>query len=62
MHLVHGVAGFEQVGLARAGRGPAHRHAAHRALAGDDHAAAGGATRVAEVADFDAGHVGDRTV
>jgi hypothetical protein len=61
MHLLHQVAGREQVGLARAGRRAAHVHAAHGAVARHDDGAAGGAAGVGEMADFDAGDVGDGT-
>ena len=59
MHLLHEVAGGQQIGLARAGRGAAHIDTGHGARARDDHGAARGATTVAVVAYLDAGHVGD---
>ncbi|MNV67538.1 hypothetical protein D3C71_1603420 [compost metagenome] len=59
VHLVHQVGGVEQVRLARARSGAAHIHACHRAFAGDDDGAAGGAAGFGEVAHLNARHAGD---
>ena len=63
VYPVHQVAGVQQIGLTRARRGTAHVHAAYCARAvrspRDDDRAARGTARVGEVADFNAGDLGD---
>ena len=59
MRPVYQVGGVQQVGLSGAGRCAPHIHAGHGAGAGNDHAAAGGAAGVGELADLNAGHPGD---
>ena len=59
VHTIDQVLGPQQVGLARAGRAAAHVDTGHRALRAQHDGAAGGARRVREVADREAGDVGD---
>ena len=59
MHRVHRIARIEQVGLARARCSTSHVHAGDGAAARQHHAAAGGPAGVGEMADLNAGHVGD---
>ena len=59
MHLLHKVAGSQQIGLAGARRGAAHVHAADGSLLADDDGAAGCCLEVGGVAHENAGHVRD---
>ena len=59
VHAIDHVGRRQQVGFARAGRRAAHIDTRHCALARDHHAAAGGTPAVGEMADLDAGDVGD---
>ena len=62
MHLLHEIARREQIGFARAGRCATNVDPADRAVVRDDHSAAGGAARIGEMTDFDAGDIGDGSV
>ena len=59
VHLLDQVAGVEQIGLARAGRGATHIDTGHGPRTGQHHAAARGAAAFSEMADLDTGHTGD---
>ncbi len=62
VNLFNEVERIQQVGLARAGRAAAHVHARDRALAAQDHAAAGQRLVILRLPNLDAWHVGDRVV
>jgi hypothetical protein len=60
MHPLDEVERRQQIGFAGSGRRTPDIDAAHRAGFGEHHGAAGGAAGLGEVADADAGHIGDR--
>ena len=59
VHLLHQIAGVQQIGLARAGGCAAHIHTAHRTFGAQHHAAAGGAACVGAMAHVNSLHLGD---